>query len=956
VLVSAVTALVLLLSGALWLFLQPRGSVTINTTPPGATVSLPGQRAKQSPATFSNIKSGAYQLKISLQGYEPIDRQFQVKPDTNLTVLDFPLVRATGSLLFRHTADGISFKVRQIKSDIGAGNEWVPQAGHTPASPSGLPTGTYEVTLQCPGWIDFVTNVTVAMNSPAIIDHPFVGGSLSLSAEPDTAAILIDDAVSPHRQWPVELLPGLHKIELKSSVDGYEPVTLQVAVLANQATNLGTIRLPRSTGAVRLASTPPGAVYQVEQVRSQVGATNEWTPQSGLTPADLEGLPTGSYRIVLHLGGWPDFATNIALQKGYPVEVANVFAGGTLQVSTDPPGAFIVVDGWTNGPVPATLLLPPGRHSVAARAAAPGYEPAISQVEISLDTLTNLGTLRLARSTGTLRVESVPAHLDCQVWQTNSEAGLANEWVPLSGVTPTNLEGLPTGTYAVLLQRPPWSNYIQTVTVDRTNPAVVAHDFEGGTISVSTEPTGAAILVDGKPMGQSPANINLPTGWHEVRAQYRDWPELKAVDVSLDKDKTNKVDFPLGGRVILTSDPPGALVLSDGRELGWTPLPLPDTKPGPVSYQLTLKGYNQTNLAGTVRAGEELPLSAQLQRAWPKPGAAWTDNLDLIFAPIPDPNVLFCIWDTRVKDYQAFTKETHRNWDTEGHAPGPTTPAILVSWYDARAFCAWLTEKDRQADLLSAHQRIRLPRDAEWSMAVGLGKEAGTTPAEKDGKIKGLFPWGREWPPREAVGNFVGGNGYHNDYRIASPVGVFSANQYGLYDMAGNVQQWCEDWFDMNRDERVLRGSSWNTTNTDELLSSYRGRNFPVNSNALTGFRCVVDLVPPQTFSQDVVAFRKLLGIDDEDDWQAIGVCIKAIHPDPPPGDSPTRHLRNAIEQIDKDKTGQKTKDQRFLEALRRYHEDRHWIPSDNSDTQQALIRMLTPQQEANAVLSGLIP
>lgn len=113
-----------------------------------------------------------------------------------------------------------------------------------------------------------------------------------------------------------------------------------------------------------------------------------------------------------------------------------------------------------------------------------------------------------------------------------------------------------------------------------------------------------------------------------------------------------------------------------------------------------------------------------------------------------------------------------------------------VSWYDATAFCAWLTTRERRSGVLPAGASYRLPTDQEWSLAVGLGSESGTTPEEKDSKVR-LYPWDTMWAPPPGAGNYCGveakiGNepglivieGYNDGYPRTSPViwGATSGN------------------------------------------------------------------------------------------------------------------------------------------------------------------------------------
>jgi len=191
------------------------------------------------------------------------------------------------------------------------------------------------------------------------------------------------------------------------------------------------------------------------------------------------------------------------------------------------------------------------------------------------------------------------------------------------------------------------------------------------------------------------------------------------------------------------------------------------------------------------------------------------------FVPVAGTTVLFSVSDTRVRDYKIFTDATAHFWRKPYFKQAEDDPAVNLNWNDATAFCKWLTEKERKAGLITASQSYRLPTDLEWSSAVGLEQESGSAPEQRDGKVKGVYPWGTEWPPSKSAGN------YHrslnvDDYQFTSPVGSFGPNQYGLYDMGGNVWQWCQDWWNEEKEQRVLRGASWDNREAEALLSSSR--------------------------------------------------------------------------------------------------------------------------------------
>ena len=183
------------------------------------------------------------------------------------------------------------------------------------------------------------------------------------------------------------------------------------------------------------------------------------------------------------------------------------------------------------------------------------------------------------------------------------------------------------------------------------------------------------------------------------------------------------------------------------------------------------------------------------------------------------------------------------------------------SWHDAQEFCKWLTKSERSAGDLPFDREYRLPKDEEWSAAVGLKNEVGGTPEERKNRKIELYPWDipqkrdKSWPPPVGAGNYAGeeaksGNwpsdgpvieGYNDGYPRTSPVGSFEANFSGLHDMGGNFWQWCEDWYNPEKKQyHVWRGASWAVWHPDDLLASFR---VPATLDArydYTVFRCVV--------------------------------------------------------------------------------------------------------------------
>lgn len=191
--------------------------------------------------------------------------------------------------------------------------------------------------------------------------------------------------------------------------------------------------------------------------------------------------------------------------------------------------------------------------------------------------------------------------------------------------------------------------------------------------------------------------------------------------------------------------------------------------------------------------------------------------LGMKFVPVPGTKVLFSVWETRVKDYRAYAQAkgvVDTSWQKPGFEQSEDHPVVNVTLEDAKAFCAWLSQMDGLV--------YRLPTDEEWSYAVGIGaREANVAPWYKNRKISGVYPWGTRWPPPQGAGNYGSKLGVDN-YDKTAPVGSFAVNKVGLYDLGGNVDEWCGDEILPGAGSGLLRGGGWSHDYPEAMLSSCR--------------------------------------------------------------------------------------------------------------------------------------
>ena len=190
-----------------------------------------------------------------------------------------------------------------------------------------------------------------------------------------------------------------------------------------------------------------------------------------------------------------------------------------------------------------------------------------------------------------------------------------------------------------------------------------------------------------------------------------------------------------------------------------------------------------------------------------------------------------------------------RNFWLGSFLEGAKNPVETISWYDAMEFCYRLSEK--------VGEKFRLPTEAEWEYAC----RAGTNTA---------YSWGDKFELNKC--NVENGTIYNRNARVfrkrklpresTVPVGSFPPNAFGIYDMHGNVWEWCSDWADRryyvyspHRDPkgpeagrlfgaggvaRILRGGSW-ARSYSECRSGFRYWRYPNHKHREFGFRCVLD-------------------------------------------------------------------------------------------------------------------
>jgi uncharacterized protein (TIGR02996 family) len=193
-----------------------------------------------------------------------------------------------------------------------------------------------------------------------------------------------------------------------------------------------------------------------------------------------------------------------------------------------------------------------------------------------------------------------------------------------------------------------------------------------------------------------------------------------------------------------------------------------------------------------------------------------------------------------VGEFKLFLEETgHKpaarssseagTWDAPGFQQSDRHPVVFVDWKDAQAMAAWLTRKEKG-------MVYSLPTEAQWEYACRAGTAT-------------MYFWGDD---ADRLGEYAWFQ--ENSGKETHPVETKKPNPWGLWQMPGNVWEWCQDWYDDYtegdaRDPkgaargtfRVLRGGGW-LNDSSFFRSAYRVRNYPSFRRASYGFRLAATL------------------------------------------------------------------------------------------------------------------
>jgi len=475
----------------------------------------------------------------------------------------------------------------------------------------------------------------------------------------------------------------------------------------------------------------------------------------------------------------------------------------------------------------------------------------------------------------------VPGWSDITLDSNPSAAAVRVDGKP-AGRTPLTLE-LSAGEHELEVERDgykTWRTRLAVAANERRVLSPIELQPADGRLEVSTVPSGAAVMLEKRFVGESP--LTLALGAHKTyrirlsKAGYEN--AVRTVTLASGAIKKIRVKLkPKLGTIKLVVQPADAEIVVDGKPRGKIPRQL---RLVAVEHQLEIrkKGFQPYRTRITPRPGFAQQVTVVLSRQTSGKNA----TAEVITAANGYPLKLikphgYTLGASRREQgrranetlrrinlkrsfYMGIREVTNRELRQfyTAHNAGvfgqyslntDQQPAVRVSWDLAAKFCNWLSVKEGlppvyvlSGTALPAADPVgagyRLPTEAEWEYCARL---------DKTGTMR-KYPWGNKFPPPPGSGNFGDKSAagllkvhlpdYNDGYAVTAPPQKFKVNFLGLFDMGGNAAEWCHDYYSIYPYQsgrqyldplgpargkyHVVRGSSWQSAAISTLRLAYR--------------------------------------------------------------------------------------------------------------------------------------
>ncbi len=318
------------------------GSINVNSEPSTATILVDGNKAGQTPETIENLKPGAHQVEVRMDGFENWNDNVEVEAgkENKLTVT------------LQQLTCTVNINSKPPDATILIDNS---EKGSTPQTIEGLNSGIHEIVIRMTGYQDWNESITVGIDKEnkitALLQE--ITGSINIKSDPLNAMILIDGKKAGTTPAMIkDLSPGTHLINI--STDGYADWKESIDVISGKEVDL-IATLQMEVGAIDLKSKPSDAIIILDG------------KEVGTTPAVLSSIPVGPHEIEIKIDGYENWKRSIITKKGKENSLNAMLQLniGSISIESYPEKAKIKLDGKDVGKTPKRLTdIITGTHEV----------------------------------------------------------------------------------------------------------------------------------------------------------------------------------------------------------------------------------------------------------------------------------------------------------------------------------------------------------------------------------------------------------------------------------------------------------------------------------------------------------------------------------------------------------------------------------------------------------------
>ncbi len=544
----------------------------------------------------------------------------------------------------------------------------------------------------------------------------------------------------------------------------------------------------------------------------------------GTSPLASIELEKGAHTVSINAQRYLPFVQTVEIQgRGIKqsLEIKLQPGWGTLQIESSPEGADVLLEGVVAGQTPLTLDPMGGLCEIGLRKE--GWRPIVHTVTVKPGETLALPLFELDKLKPGEKAQAIPfksSGSEVLLELSSSPTGarvMLNE--AFRGHTPLSLSIAPSQDHQLILSKSGFTTATRSVPAGNNKESIhVQLEPEYGVVFISCQPVDATLKVDGTIVGAAARRLRLTTRPHRLEISKTGYATFTTTVTPI-AGVSKKIDVQLkGARNGRATPQSSGLTTAEGQVLRTVDLPEPVTFQMGASRRESGRRSNErqyrVELTRTFSLSEKEVTNAEFRRFRPKHSSGQAHGVSL-------------------------------NADDQ--------PVTLVTWDDAAAYMNWLSTKEglppayrekggKMVAVIPPTTGYRLPTEAEWEFIARYagGKRADGQPVK--------YPWGNNRYPSNKNGNYADGSAksilpltmqnYTDGFMVAAPVGKFPANAAGIYDIGGNVSEWCHDYYDVYsgsatkvpRDPtgpatgtyHVVRGSSWRHGSIVELRFTYR--------------------------------------------------------------------------------------------------------------------------------------